>query len=324
MEIDKNNRILEIFYRTLKGERVSSKNLADYYGVSTKTINRDINQIKEFLADHGELMGYAELNYSKKDKSYVLNSNNFLLNKELFAIVKVLLGSRCFNRNDLLMIIQKLEKFTTPNERDMFKSIIKKEILHYHEVKSDCQDVIDNLWKIIRCIDDRKVITITYYKMSRDEVKRKIKPVSIMFSEYYFYLIAYKYDDPTFSPIYFRIDRITNILEHREKFSLQYKYDFNEGDLREKNQFMFPGDNVKIQFEFNGLSAQAILDRLPTAKIIEMQSHNHCIIEAEVNYGRGIIMYLLSQGSWVRVLSPQYLIDDMVAEINKMKNQYLT
>jgi len=67
---------------------------------------------------------------------------------------------------------------------------------------------------------------------------------------------------------------------------------------------MFPGDNVRITFEFSGLSLQAVLDRLPTAKVIE-QNGTKSVITAEVNYGRGIIMYLLSQGSWVKVFEPK-------------------
>ena len=100
------------------------------------------------------------------------------------------------------------------------------------------------------------------------------------------------------------------------------KYDFDEGELREKNQFMFPGEVMKITFEFTGPSVQAILDRLPTAKVIE-KNGNKSIITAEVNYGRGIIMYLLSQGSWVRVLSPQILVEDLKEETKKITNIYI-
>ncbi|MGN0585294.1 MAG: WYL domain-containing protein, partial [Ruminococcus sp.] len=149
----------------------------------------------------------------------------------------------------------------------------------------------------------------------------RIKPVSILFSEYYFYLIAYDADDTAYKPIYFRIDRISSITEHRENYTLDKRYDFDEGDLREKNQFMFPGDTVKIRFEFSGLSLQAILDRLPTAKVVE-KNGSTSIIEAEVNHGRGIIMYLLSQGSWVKVLSPRSLIDEMKEEVKKMQSYY--
>ena len=109
--------------------------------------------------------------------------------------------------------------------------------------------------------------------------------------------------------------------EHREQFHLEREYDFDEGDLREKNQFMFPGKTEKIRFSFSGPSVQAILDRLPTAKIVEKDGAL-CIIEAEINHGRGILMYLLSQGSWVKVISPPSLVQEMQEELQKMQQNY--
>lgn len=321
MENNKNDRMLEIFMRSLRGEAVSVKALANEYDVSTKSISRDISSIQNFLAEHRELMQNAELTYSHKDKAYRLSNDEFLKNKELFALVKILLGSRALSKDEVLTLIYKLKKFTTVSDREKLDHLIRKEIYHYHEVKSDCPSVIENIWKLIQAIENKQLLTITYFKMNRDEVKRKIKPASIMFSEYYFYLIAYMADDEEYKPKYFRIDRISAITEHRELFALDKKYDFDEGDLREKNQFMFPGENIKIRFEFSGLSLQAILDRLPTAKVVE-KNGNVSIVEAEVNYGRGIIMYLLSQGVWVKVISPVCLIDDMKEEIEKMRSQY--
>ena len=296
MENSKNDRVLEIFMRALRGEEISPNRLADEYAVSTKSISRDINILKNFLAEHRELMQNAELTYSRKDKAYRLSNDEFLKNKELFALVKILLGSRALSKDEILTLIYKLKRFTTVSDREKLDHLIRKEIYHYHEVKSDCSSVIENLWKLIQAIENKQLLTITYFKMNRDEVKRKIKPASVMFSEYYFYLIAYMADDETYKPKYFRIDRISAITEHREHFRLDRKYNFDEGDLREKNQFMFPGETIKIRFAFSGLSVQAILDRLPTAKVVE-KNGNTSIIEAEVNYGWRIIMYLLSQGS---------------------------
>lgn len=321
MESEKIERMLEIFFRALRGESISVKNLAEEYKMSTKSISRDISKIQEFLAEHRELMQNAELNYSHKEKAYLLNSDEFLKNKELFALVKVILGCRCFSKEEVLTLLAKLKRFTTIHEKQQFENLIRKEVYHYHEVKSDCKSVIDNLWKIVQAIEEKRTITITYYKMNREEVRRKIKPTAIMFSEYYFYLIAYMVDDAEYKAKYFRVDRISAITEHREKFHLDRKYDFDEGDLREKNQFMFPGETVKIRFAFSGLSLQAILDRLPTAKVVD-KNGNTSIIEAEVNHGRGIIMYLLSQGSWVKVLSPQRLVDEMQEELEKMRTYY--
>jgi hypothetical protein len=96
------------------------------------------------------------------------------------------------------------------------------------------------------------------------------------------------------------------------------KYD--EGELRKYNQYMFPGERIKVLFEFTGLSVQAILDKLPTAKVIDVKD-GKSIIEAEV-YGDGIKMFLLSQGSWVKVLSPPNLVNEIKCEIVNLLNIY--
>ena len=107
---------------------------------------------------------------------------------------------------------------------------------------------------------------------------------------------------------------------HRENFELNAFQNFDEGLLRNRSQFMWPGPLRKIRFEFTGPSLQAILDRLPTAKLIDKQG-NVNIIEAET-YGDGIKMFLLSQGSWVKVIEPQEFVEEMKAEIEKMQGLY--
>ena len=158
-------------------------------------------------------MQNAELTYSHREKSYILTNDEFLKNKELFAIIEVLLGSRSFSKHEILTLISKLKNFSTIENRASFDNLIRKEVYHYNEVKMDCHSLMDNLWKIVQAIEDKRIITISYFKMDRSEIKRKIKPLAIMFSEYYFYLIAYQEDDETSEPRYFRIDRIFAISE---------------------------------------------------------------------------------------------------------------
>ena len=121
MESEKNSRMLELFFRVLRGETVSVKAVAEEYGVSTKSVGRDIAKIQEFLTDHRDLMQQAELIYSYKDKAYHLSCDEFLKNKELFALVKVMLGSRCFSKEDVLRMIAKLKRFTTIQDREKFE-----------------------------------------------------------------------------------------------------------------------------------------------------------------------------------------------------------
>lgn len=59
--MSKTHKTLDIFYRALKGEALSPKVLKEGYGVSDRTVTRHINEVKSFLAESRDLIGYAEL-----------------------------------------------------------------------------------------------------------------------------------------------------------------------------------------------------------------------------------------------------------------------
>ena len=86
MNNTKQERVLEIFFRFLRGEDVSVQKLADEYGVSTKSITRSISDLKTFLAEHRDLVGNTELQYSYQDKCYHLHMDEFLTNSLRFPL----------------------------------------------------------------------------------------------------------------------------------------------------------------------------------------------------------------------------------------------
>jgi len=316
----KKNRMLEIFFRAMKGENISVKSMADEDGVSCKSISRDLGEIKNFLCENRELTGNTELKYAANSKTYYLEFDNFLLSKELISIIKMMIGCRAFSKMEILEIISKLKNFTSFHDRSMLEKIIMKEMYHYNEVKHDCESVIDTLWQLTRCIYEKIEITVSYYKMNRQMVERRLIPAAITFSDYYFYLIAYRCDEDDWKPLYYRVDRIVNVVEHRKHFEMDREHDFDEGELRSKIQFMLPGEYRKIRFAYTGNSVQAILDKIPTAKIVD-KIEGGAVIEAEV-FGAGVNMFLLSQGKTVKALYPESFVNEMKEEIEKMFSLY--
>lgn len=315
----KTDRLLGIFFRGLKGQDISITELSDVYGVSQKTISRDIADMKAFLSNNRELVGYTDIKFSNKNKAYRLYLDDFLLDKELLTILKILVGSRALKQEDMLSITSKLKHFTAPSDREMLNVIMRNELYNYNAVHTDSRkSVIDLIWQITNDITTKTEITITYIKMNRSEITRRILPVAVMFSEYYFYLIAFHTVNGRTEERFYRLDRITSVVEHRNRILPDMKY--NEGELRKYNQYMFPGEHTKVIFEFTGPSVQAVLDRLPTARVVEVRD-GKSIVEAEV-YGDGIKMLLLSQGSWIKVLSPKSLADAIREEANKILYKY--
>ena len=73
---DKKYRILDIFFRLLKGEFVSVRQLADEYSVSGKTVSRDINEIRAYLSENEYRNGNAQIEYSHREKAYYLSMDD--------------------------------------------------------------------------------------------------------------------------------------------------------------------------------------------------------------------------------------------------------
>ena len=63
---------------------------------------------------------------------------------------------------------------------------------------------------------------------------------------------------------------------------------------------MYGGKLQKIKFRYSGSSVEAVLDRLPTAQILD-ETDGVYTISAEV-FGKGIDMWLRSQGDAVEVV----------------------
>lgn len=317
----KSNRILTIFEKLRLGQTVTRKGLASEFGVNEKTIQRDINDIRAYLSDKKYMGATSDVVYCRKRKGYLISNNDesIVSKEEALAITKVLLESRAFNKVEMTSLINKILNIVDYDNRKQIKELVSNELFNFVPLKHN-KELLDVLWNLSNLIKQNEVIEITYIKANNKEVNRCIKPVGLMFSEYYFYLIGY-FDDSRFNdPVIFRVDRIINYKSIERKFSIPYKDRFEEGEFRKRIQFMYNGDLIRLRFEFYGLSIDAILDRLPTARIIEKYEGKY-VIEAEV-FGNGIVMWLLSQGKLVKVISPNELVKEITSQINSIQELY--
>ena len=115
--------------------------------------------------------------------------------------------------------------------------LISNESFHYVEPRHKTR-FIDTMWEIGRAIQGCNYIEIDYNR-TKDKawVKRKLNPVVIMFSEYYFYLIEFIDDEDVRKdfdvindsfPTIYRIDRIKSMTVLDKKFHIA-------ADLKKEN-----------------------------------------------------------------------------------------
>ena len=310
-ETGKNDRILDIYTRLLNGESINKQEAAARYGVNEKSIQRDIDDIRDYfsqkLVEGGQ--GKAVV-YNRQVKGYYLEtqSQTKLTNSEILAVCKILLDSRAFIKGDMGRILEKLLTGCVPRKNLlMVKELISNEAFHYVEPRHH-RAVLDKIWDIGIAVKACRVIEITYSKRKGESVHRRLEPLAIMFSEYYFYLTAFIEDvdksqfhvenDPF--PTIYRIDRIESLEVTKDHFRIPYKDRFEEGEFRKRIQFMYGGKLQKTEFWYSGDSVEAVMDRLPTAEILREEDGKY-LISAET-FGTGIEMWLRSQGDAVEIV----------------------
>jgi len=304
----KSDRILRIYFKLAQGEAFTKRELAQHFRVTERSIQRDLGALRCFLAEQD--IG-QEIVYDKVSRGYRIQdaAPQTLSNSEILAVCKILLESRSMRKDEMLPILDKLISRCVPEQnKKAVQELIANEKYHYIEPHHNKQ-ILSGLWEIGQAIQKHQVLEIQYERMKEPKlVTRRIQPVGIMFSEYYFYLTAFQENKANFDnpddlfPTIYRIDRICTFKVLDEHFRIPYKDRFEEGEFRKRVQFMYGGKLEHIKFRYTGPSIEAVLDRLPTATAVQA-TNGSWIVDAEV-FGRGIEMWLRSQGDYI-------VIDDL-------------
>lgn len=310
---DQIGRVLKIYSKLSEGYVVNKAEEAELYGVNERSIQRDIDHIRNFLDEDSERTGIVNtIVYDRIAKGYKLETlyQIRLQNSEVLALCKILLDSRAFTKTEMVKMLDKLITCCVPQvNQKRVKDLIRNEEFHYVEPRHKTK-FIELMWDIGQAVSESRYIEVNYYRTKdKKTVHRKLQPVAIMFSEYYFYLTAFIEDEEVRKdfdvlndsfPTIYRIDRIRSLKVLDERFNVPYSSRFEEGEFRKRIQFMYGGKLQKVKFKYSGTDIDAILDRLPTAQILD-EDDGVYTVSAEV-FGTGINMWLRSQEPYVEVI----------------------
>ena len=309
---DKAERILTI-YTKLKQRKIIYKDaLIEKYGVSARTVQRDITDIQEFLqSQFMEEGNIQEIVFDKRAGGYRLQikQTNELNGKAVLAACKILLESRALAKTEMLPILYSLTALcdTDSGAADV-KDMLGNEIQNYTELRHG-QKLLDRIWDLEQAVKAHKYTEVTY-KTQQDHgrVTEKIKPVGIVLRDFYFYLVAYgaeedseKNSDPkNVFPVFYRVDKIQEYTVMEEYFRVPYAGRYEESEFRKRIPFVQSGALRKVEFQYVGKVLESVLDRLPSATVIQKDQDGY-LIEAEA-FGPRIERWLKGQGDNVKNL----------------------
>ena len=133
-------RVLDLYRKFEDGQVINKYEEAERYGVSDRTIQRDIDDLRTYMQ---ETEGSAEtIDYNRQKKGYMVvnGDREALTNSEIFAVCKILLESRSMVKEEMEPIIDKLVKRCVPvkNVR-LVSELIKNEKYYYIEPNHGCK-----------------------------------------------------------------------------------------------------------------------------------------------------------------------------------------
>lgn len=134
---NKVQRVLGIYTKLMDGCIVNKAEEAINYGVNERSIQRDIDDIRNFIDMDIENKGIINtVIYDRMKKGYRLETvyKLKLTNSEVLALCKILLDSRAFTKEEMLSMLKKLISCCVPMENQkMITDLIKNEEFHYVE-----------------------------------------------------------------------------------------------------------------------------------------------------------------------------------------------
>lgn len=203
-------------------------------------------------------------------------------------------------------------------DRKLIYALIGNEKYHYAELETsklyESEKIFGNMKKIAEAITRERKIEIIYKRNSDTEnIKRKLCPLAIMFSEMYFYMVAIIENEDikerlrlegSSSPAIYRLDRISAVEVLNEKYYISDKDKFEAGKFKNRSKYMYGGNIKHITFEFIGKNVGMILDQIPTAEIKKKDGDTY-LIRAEV-VGSGIDdIWFKGLSDAVKIIPPQ-------------------
>lgn len=215
------DRISAMLIQLQSKKIVKGQDIADRFGISLRTVYRDIKTLEEagvpILSEAGS--GYSLMEgYRLPPVMFTkAEAQSFLIADKL--VEKLTDPSTHKLYQEALFKIKAVLRFDEKSHIENMAEHI--EVYNSPYIPKD-QQVSDFIQSVLRCISQKKVIIMSYFaNHSQENTSRKIEPVGIFLMAGHWYLIAYCWLRNDYR--HFRFDRMTNITTTDESFRLQHR-----------------------------------------------------------------------------------------------------
>ncbi len=302
---------------TGKSSNWTARDLADHFGVSTRTIYRD----REFMEKMGVPIyyNYDKESYEIKDTFHFTPPN--LTAEEARALM---LAAREHENN-----------FIYPRQlKEAISKVISSLPQSFKKEMNDTDEMItyldsphidfslhrDKIKSVDQAIDKRRIIKIVYFSLSQQKIThRKVEPYNIFVNNGAAYMVGYCHKREEIRT--FRVDRIKAIKEYRDNFTIPEEFSLE--DYLDTAFNVERGEKREVVLRFKGVASYLVREiHWHDSQEIEEINDDEIIFKLNTGSSEELKSWILSYGSEVEVLKPDELRQEVIEELEKMRKVY--
>jgi len=302
------SRLFEIIYILLNKNTVTAKDLAAQFGVSTRTIYRDVDILS--------LAGIPV--YTEKGKGGGISLlPNFVLNKSILSESE---------QNEILTALHGLSHIKTEEANGVLSrlsTIFNKTAANWLEVDfSDWSYANDFFADFKIAILERRVAAFDYYNTNGEKTFRRVEPLQLWFKSKAWYVKAFCLTKMGMR--LFKLTRVKNLVVTDEYFyerdllSSESNVDAAASEHNNKKECM----DITIKLRIMPEMTYRVYDDFDE-DMIEKQADGSFIATATYPEDNWVYAYVLSYGEHAEVLEPPHLREIISAKARRILEKYL-
>jgi len=298
-------RLFNIVAKLISNDIVSAKDLADRFGVSTRTIYRDIDVLSvagvPVYMKKGRGGGISLLEGYKLDKTMLKDED----------IESIMMSIGALNATGYRGVDDVISKLSS-----IFKSHKTDDWVEIDFTEWDSHKSIDSSFeKIKTAILEKRLITLSYLNSYGQRTQRTLAPLKLIFKARSWYVNAYCMDKKDVRM--FKITRMREILLTDEIFARE-KYLKILPKPKEQNRHY---EIVNLKMKFKSQAAYLLYDWYKEEEI-KKQSDGSYLVDTAFPMDEWVYSHILAYGHNVEVLEPQYIRDEIAKRFKNILDIY--
>ena len=255
---------------------------------------------------------------------YFIGQRTFQL-PELKLLVDSVQSSKFITGKKSLELIEKLEQLTSEHDARQ----LHRQVYVRGRIKAMNESIYYNVDSIWSAIDGDRALSFRYYEWSVDRQRSfrragkryEVSPWALMWEDENYYMIAFDHDAAILK--HFRVDKMTDIRSAEQPRQGAAAFKAHDMAAYTDTHFgMFSGDVTQVRLAFENGLAGAVIDRFGTGLALIPLDGEHFSVTVRVAVNVQFFSWLCGFGDRVRILAPDFVIQDMRRHVEAIARLY--